>query len=612
MIVSDIFSKVSNVLGVTDQTYIFQVISDAIELGANKGIYDPLIGYLTITSGTDNLVYLPRDVEVPIRININSTPAFFRDRFFEFQANTDGTPTGDTIGFTWDDRTPVALQKTVAPTGMTFKAQCANAADNNKTVTLYGTDINGVTQTETLTMLNAAPVAGTVQWSSEVTAAYNNATAGAVSIIGATDGLTYAVYQANETEPHFRRIRVSVAGATLRIMYRRRTFKIAALTDYIPLHSELAMVMFCKAVKLNMEDAYEAAQSAEQQAVRFLEEKQKTLESAKAAAQNEVLPTTNRNIGVADAVIVGDIYDEACDIFGQIGRAQMFDRITSAIELLQNACQWDASMGYCDITTDSTQYFVVLPRYVDRILSLTVNTLPALMRNKWFEFSLSGNGSNDNFQNPRTWDNYGDTLTVNPIDPKTPLRLAAICDDPSDDGVTITVYGLDDAGNVLRTNGADGLVVTANTVLTPTTTKVSQVTLIVKGQSNSFIKLVQINADGSEGALLGYYHPDELYPRYQKIRIGQKGASVRLRYRKRDAKVKSLTDFINLRSRTAILQACRALRAMKDDPDAGESYRQNAIKLLSEEQNINNPGDAGGLNVDQWIFGGVSSWEAME
>jgi hypothetical protein len=611
MIVSDIYQKVVNILGNSDSSYVYSIISDAIELGANKGLYDPLIGYLKITVGTDNLVYLPRDVEVPIRINVDSNPAFFHDRFFEFQSNTDGTPTGDTLGYTWDERTPCALQKTIADTGMTFKAFGFSASDNGKTVTLYGTDINGQTQSEVLTIHNATPTAGTVTWA-DVAAAYNGATAGTVSIKGATDTLLYALYAIGDVEPKFRRIRVSKAGATLRVMYRRRTFKVSAQTDYIPLHSELSLVMFCKAVKLNLEDAYDAAQEAEKQAVRFLEEKQATIDSAKAAAQNEIIPTTNRNIGVADAVIVGDIYDEACDIFGQIGRAQLFDRITSAIEILQNAAQWDASIGYCNIVTDSSSYFVTLPRYVDRILALTVNSLPMLMRNKWFEFSLSGNGSNDNLARPTTWDNYGDTLIVNPIDSTTPLRLAAICDDASDDGVSVTVYGLDDSGNILRTSGNDGLVITANTALMPTTIKVSQITLIAKGASNSFIRLVQVNADGSEGTLLGYYHPDELYPRYQRIRIGAKGATVRIRYRKRDSKVKSLTDFINLRSRTAILLALRALKAMKDDPGAGEEYRQNAIKLLSEEQAINNPAEAGGLNIDQYVFGGVSSWEAIE
>jgi hypothetical protein len=85
-----------------------------------------------------------------------------------------------------------------------------------------------------------------------------------------------------------------------------------------------------------------------------------------------------------------------------------------------------------------------------------------------------------------------------------------------------------------------------------------------------------------------------------------------MRYSKRTLKITSLNDFINLKSRQAILLTLRSVEAMKTDVKAGESFRQAAIMLLSEEQAASNPGDTPTIQIDGFTSGGLSSFESIE
>lgn len=599
MLVSDIYESLSDALGTCEESYLFAVLSEGIELGANKGLYDPLIGYLSVTSGADNMVYLPRDVDVPIRINIDGNPSYSRDRLFEFSLNTDGTVTGDQVGWSWDDRGDYAIQKTLT-TATKFAAKASNAADNAKTITVYGLDANNNEISETLTLAVSSPTVGAVEFSS-VTRIVKPITSYYIELVDASSTV-YARYYPDETDPKCRRIRVSKASSSLRIMYRRRTYKITSQSDFLPLHHRLAIILLCKAAKHYRDSNYEAAIATEEQATRMLNERQSALSEAAKAAQYDSIPATGLDIGVVEGIVVGDIYDEACEIAGLVGRQQVFDKITSAVEMLRNVGLWDADIGYVDLAVSGE--YVTLPRYINRVLSINILGRPTIMRNKWFQFHLGGLGRCK--PHGAIWDNFGDVITINPIE--TPLRLGAIAEDAADAGKTIKVYGVDDSG-LVKTE-----VITATSgAIAPGSIKFAKIHRIEKESSLSFIRLFQVTDADAESTQLGYYYPDELEPRYQRIRIGSKNAeSIRMLYRKRQDRISSMTDFINLKSRQAILLAMRSIEATKKDPAQGEQFRQAAIRLLSEEQAASNPGDTPTLQVEPHTSGLLSADQSFE
>src|SRR4029077_8648192 len=138
-------------------------------------------------------------------------------------------------------------------------------------------------------------------------------------------------------------IKLSQSAVSCKILARRRTYKLTQATDIIPLSNRQAVINACIAIKsfdtLNWDDG----QVAETNALRFLEEDQAARNLYQRVSQAaETSPTLNLSINTRDSIIVADLYDSACDIFGPIGQQKIFDRITQAIELLTNyGPMWD-------------------------------------------------------------------------------------------------------------------------------------------------------------------------------------------------------------------------------------------------------------------------------
>lgn len=103
MIVSDIFNDAAEVLGVSDETYVLNKLSDAVQLLANKNDYRCLIGYVDICACSDGrTLALPRNIDVPMAVNIEGKPALFRNQWYEFHLN--GFGSNDRSGnLTWTD-----------------------------------------------------------------------------------------------------------------------------------------------------------------------------------------------------------------------------------------------------------------------------------------------------------------------------------------------------------------------------------------------------------------------------------------------------------------------------------------------------------------------------
>jgi hypothetical protein len=77
-------------------------------------------------------------------------------------------------------------------------------------------------------------------------------------------------YAPNEHEPYYRRIKTALAGAWIRMRYRRKTFVIRSLNDYIPLTNTMAVLFMVRAQELYRTNFYDEGQKYEGLAVGYL------------------------------------------------------------------------------------------------------------------------------------------------------------------------------------------------------------------------------------------------------------------------------------------------------------------------------------------------------
>lgn len=612
MLVSDVYLNLKKILGQCSEDQIFASLNLGQEVLANEGQYDPMTGYMDLSVASGYFISLPRDVETPIRININNNPAFFRNRAFEFAQNTNGTELGEQLGWQWSDRGEEVVQ---SEDGLpsTINALGASAADDGEIITLIGiSSTTGLEVEEQITISSTSPVASTTNFA-KINRVIKPVTTSTVNLRAGTDVL--ATYYADETEPQYKVIKLSKTASTVRMMYRRKTRKITSQDDYIPLHSQMAVIAITRYAFLMLQSKVADALPFKAEAIELINKEQASRNIQDQIAKANDLPSAiNRNIGVKDAIIVGDIYDEASEICQGVGRDKLFDRITDAIEVLENKCLWDSTLGYADLLPsqfiDSEYAYsdFALPRYIDSVIQLNYNNTPGFMRNKWFEFHLNGIGKDC----PRCsgWDDMGQTVTINHFEKDSDgeiitVDLVALPDSSSDNGTEIRVFGYDEDNKWIRVNDEDGFLVPCvfNTLTpNPDAPKIKKIVRIQKATSDGFIKLVTLDSDGAEDILLGYYEPDEFEPMYRRIRVPGTDKRVTMMYRKRSKKISSITDFINLKSRLAITTMLRALEAMKTDIQTGEMLEMKAVRYLKDQQAISNTGEAPSLQINSSIF----------
>ena len=614
IIVSEIFQQVGRVLGTCDSDYVYDVLTRAVELLANKPtktnvLWDPMLIYVDIPVVNGYYICLPSFIEKPIKINLNRQPAFTRNQFFEFSMNGPGSQDPE-AGWSWQDRGWRALQKPWPPGGSQFIIMSTNANDT-------GTDLklNVINQDGSTTWIDAfIGTAGSKIWG--ILEASKPLTQGTLQVYASPFILATALvanWDANVLYPQFEWIKLSQTGVSVKMLARRRTHKLTQPTDVIPLSNRQAIITACLAIRgyetLNWDDAAQA----ETNALRFLEEDQAARNLYQRISQAaETSPTLNLTIATRDSIIAGDIYDAACDIFGPVGMPKIFDRMTEAIELVANLSQWDPLIGYVDINTYDS-FYLTLPQYVDQVLAINVNKTSGTFRNRWFEFHMNGlgqdNDSADIVGSNRPcggWEEVGETPCAFPL--AAPSYLVASPASPGDNGIPIRVYGIDT--NDLPLYGQDnnlGIPITCEQNSFDITSqpgapfKVIE-RILIAGTAQSFIQLY--TTDGTQYLQnLGTFWPGVCEPRFRIIKIGQKAVTVRLRYRKRWVKISGLTDPIHMRSRSAMLNAMRAVQTATTDPQSSMMLLQAAKQQLNQEWRATHPNEELGLQVDPSIWG---------
>jgi hypothetical protein len=612
IIVSEVFTQVGRVLGTCEEPYIYDVLTRAVELLANKPTktnvqWDPLNIYVDLPIVSGYYVVLPPHVEKPVKININRQPAFTRNQFFEFSMNGPGSNDPE-AGWSWQDRGWKPLQKPWPAGGSPILIWSEDALDNNLIIKINAIQADGSAEWIDVPIGIAGPkIYGILEASKPVTKGDLYVCASAVVI----DSAQVAEWGAEVLYPRFEWIKLSQSGVSCKMLARRRTYKLTSQTDVIPLSNRQAIITAAIAIKAYDTLNFDDGAICEQNALRFLDEDQ--------AARNlfqrvsniaETSPTLNLNINTRDAIIAADLYDFACDVFGPISQQKIFDRMTEAIELLANMSHWDPLIGYVDITAFDS-FYVTLPQYVDQVLAINVNKSTGTFRNQWFEFHMNGLGQDNDYADQvgsnrpcGGWEEVGEMPCAFPL--ITPSYLVASPVSTVDTGTSVRVFGIDQ--NDLPIYSADGNL-GARIVCEQGSFDISDQELpfkridrIVLGSPQSFIQLYA--TDGTQlTQFLGTFWPNIPEPRFRVIRIGQKAVTIRLRYRKRLVKITSLTDPLHMRSRSAIMDALRAVNTAVTDPNSAQLLLQSAKNHLNNEWRATHPHEELGIQVDPTIWG---------
>lgn len=587
MFVKEIKEDCKQVLGICPDWTIYNRLTQAIEVLSNEGNWDSLQAYMDMTV-TNRIITLPRDVETPVKVNINNNPSFTRSRLYEFSLNGPGNDMPGTK-YSWMDRGEVVVFRNPNSSGV--RADSDDPIDTGRLLNITGLDINDRIQVEAIAV--NGPLSDHKYKS--ITRVGKEDTLKKVTLLD-EDEIQLAIYYPVEPEPRYRQIILSEDAKAIRMQYRRKTYKITSDEEWIPLDSTMAILTMLKALEAIRNGSTEELQKVptlKAEAIDFLKKEQISRNNFEIASQSELPPCRDLNYNNADSVIVADIYNDTCDIFGPIGQPRIFDKITDGVELLNNHAQWDGLVGYVDLITDNHRY-ITLPRYVESPVEINLNGTPAMMRNKWFEFHLNGPGSSSTACG--YWDDIGDVATIRPL--VAPVQLTARNDLLEDDGKTITVYGWDINGKWIETlqdaEWKDGLRVSMSqdgAKPDPDAKTVARIERIVKDKTTGFCQLVGYIPAQKATIPIGYYFPDETEPNYHRIKLPSACTWVRMRYRKRQLKVTSLTDPLHLKNKLAIVTALRSIKALESDASQAQALELKAIDYLVREQASRNPGE---------------------
>lgn len=623
MYVADILTEASEITGLQAGAMLYRWLSQCIAILSKKGNWDSMQLYMDISVQPNGLVILPREVETPIKININRQPAFSRSRLYEFALNGPGS--GPLTDWQWMDQNTVPVLAELPATG-TALVITADVADAGKKIRLYGLDKDGNELEDIITLAEGDQT--TTNEYAVMRRVRKDMTDKRVQI-SRTNGDAVADYYSNEIEPKYRKIKLSKSATSVRMWFRRTTNKVTTEDDFIPLDSETAILTMLRAYSLMRKSGVSTeSEGYENKAVQYLKEDQDSRNSSQIlAAEDEMPPAFNLNLNNRDSVIAADCIDDAAEIFGPIGVQKLLDKMTVATETLKNKNPaWDATDGYVDLKVGAGG-LTTLPRYIKAPIAVNWGGKPMIPRNKWFEFHLNGSGSDCG--SSTHWDNLGEVVTVE--DPSRPFRLVAINDLEVDNGTTVRVFGVGSNGKVMRTANPDldssekyidGLILTANAsnvLPNGESPWFRRITRIIRDKTSGYQQLLAYNDCDSDPIMIGYYYPEETEPRYWRIKVPYSGGYcntsagqnpcypwIRVRYRRRDLRVRELTDNLHLRSNLAIVNMMRAMKLQATDLANGRNYELQAVEYLKEDQSANNPTDTFSFQIDRSTAGADS------
>lgn len=292
-------------------------------------------------------------------------------------------------------------------------------------------------------------------------------------------------------------------------------------------------------------------------------------------------------------MIIEDILEDAKRIFGECDLPSILTNVDDAVELLANKGDWDPLLGFADLCCQGP--CIALPRIVDVPIAINVGGHPTIPRNSLWRFHYNGMGDCGT-SCAWEWVDQGNVATY--FDLPCPAKLVAVVDNEEDIGKELWVYGRDDQQRVLRTQMPDGswqdgiLIPTLYSVSVPNPTApcVAHIDRVRKQLSVGPIRLQTLDASSGTGTVLGAYDWDETDPQYRRIKLSRSCDFVRIAFRRRVFKSRSIYDPIPIHSRYAMKMAMTAVKFYNQtDFNNGQAFEATAARLIEERERVAAP-----------------------
>lgn len=138
MFVSQIIDEAAEILATTDENKIFRKLTQAVQTLMESGHYFHSQAEVDVCTGWDGqTITLPRGIEVPLGVNIDGSPTYFRGRLFQYHVNKGGMY--NPVDWAWDDRGFVSTIMDIRQPSQ-LVAVAEHEADAGKQIRIIGTD----------------------------------------------------------------------------------------------------------------------------------------------------------------------------------------------------------------------------------------------------------------------------------------------------------------------------------------------------------------------------------------------------------------------------------------------------------------------------------------
>lgn len=223
-----------------------------------------------------------------------------------------------------------------------------------------------------------------------------------------------------------------------------------------------------------------------------------------------------------------DARDEVAEVAGDCATVSGGATKPSVIQLINESGRrlairgkWVGLVQRYRITV--TEAVITWPRQITTIEAVAFCDCPGMIRNEWYEFLGHGPGQLDSESCLwYTLVDRGTAATFRDVTPgQTNRQLRVYADVAEESDAYITIQGIDDNGNWIRTQvddeWIDGERVLISTTPTLSTKYYKAVTAASKPVTNGPVRVYEYNDTTAENVqLIGYYEPDETNPIYRR------------------------------------------------------------------------------------------------
>jgi hypothetical protein len=284
--------------------------------------------------------------------------------------------------------------------------------------------------------------------------------------------------------------------------------------------------------------------------------------------------------------------------------------------MLMNRGDWWGTVERIKICTYNS--CLVWPRYVGTVKAVNIGGSAQKVMNHWYEFMplSAGDFCNGGF----SWSNggcYGNTTVINdgnspvfnPIACGKSVYIRAFASTQEDVGKTTRIFGIDENGQVVRTQNSDltwsegvelTLALPAGQGFVSTAIKFREIFRIIKEETEGVVRYYQYDADEDVMLDLVWLEPGELSPSYRRSRLPKNCCtgtcdgltSVEALVKLEFIPVKFDTDLVLISNEDALSDMMLAVKySNAGDKDMAKDFEAKAIRELNLELNNKFPND---------------------